>query len=315
MRKSMAKNAACLSLLGSVTLAVAFGTASSAMGQTQPSAAQQQPNAVPNQNNNQGNNQGGYNGGGGGYNNGGGFNGGGYGGGGYGGGGNRRNGGGGGFGGGGNGGGFGGGGGFNGGGGGGNRRNNRRNGGGLGGNGPIDPTAGQFNSTTQPDDVPIPTPPDITASYLTVTNRSIFFKGYFNGAPGGAPVQPPTPEETILVFDGASRTNGVYEGFVENQESGVVTVVHIGDPIAKGKVKDLSLDNLDYEAGIRIFHLGIGQNLAGDQVFGGTGAPTTLPTVDMSGPGADLLRKMMLRRIQELNGGLAPAPAPAPAAK
>jgi hypothetical protein len=32
----------------------------------------------------------------------------------------------------------------------------------------------------------------------------------------------------------------------------------------------------------------------------------------MSGPGADLLRKMMLRRIQELNGGAA---ASAPATK
>lgn len=166
------------------------------------------------------------------------------------------------------------------------------------------PDSSFFASTTQPDDVPIPSPQPITGDYLTLMERSIFFKGRFvpSDDPGRFNSGPATPPEKVLVFDGATRTDHLYAAFLEDTESQNVNTIHVGDKIAQGQITRITLDEMDYQAGGRVMHLAIGQNLAGEQIYGADALAATEPSIDLSGPDADILRKMMLRRQQELGG-------------
>jgi hypothetical protein len=81
----------------------------------------------------------------------------------------------------------------------------------------------------------------------------------------------------------------------------------IGDQVAGGRITGIDMDanTLDFEVSGRVRHLNIGQNLAGEQIYGVNASPssTTAPTIDLTGPSADVLKKLMERRQQELNGG------------
>jgi hypothetical protein len=162
---------------------------------------------------------------------------------------------------------------------------------------------GAFAPTSQPDVAPTPTPRDMTGNYLILTVRSIFYKGFFQ-PPGDRPAaQSGPPIEAVLIFNGAAKNNdSSLVAFLEDNESGKITEVHIGDKVAAGKITNISLDSLDYQGGSGTVHLGIGQNLAGEQVWGAGAPSTTASTPDLSGPQADILKKMMLRRQQELAG-------------
>jgi hypothetical protein len=152
---------------------------------------------------------------------------------------------------------------------------------------------------TQPDNIPPQRP--ITGSYLILDERSIFYKGRFR--PSGAGSEGPrTQAESVTVFIGVTQTDDALAAYLEDTESGTINTVHVGQQIAQGKITNITLDSLEYQAGSRVAELSVGQNLAGDQVWGGS-QPTTLPSgVDLSGPNADILKKMMQRRLQELNG-------------
>jgi hypothetical protein len=163
---------------------------------------------------------------------------------------------------------------------------------------------GGFAATTQPgaEQTVIPTPRDMTADYLILTEQSIFSPVVPIGV-GPGPTQT-GPREQTLVFDAATRTDGVFAASLEDTESNKITIVHVGDAIAQGKVTSISLEQMAYQSHGITRQLGIGQNLVGEQIFGSGVVLTTLPegAVDMNGPNADILKKMMLRRQQELTG-------------
>jgi len=100
---------------------------------------------------------------------------------------------------------------------------------------------------------------------------------------------------------------------VEDQNTGRITPCRVGEEIAQGKVTRITLDEMDYQSNGRIVHVLIGQNLVGQQIQGaGALLTTALPTADLSGPNADILRRMMQRRQQELGGNAAPVPTAVP---
>jgi hypothetical protein len=162
-----------------------------------------------------------------------------------------------------------------------------------------------FTPTTQPDDMAIPTPRPMAADYVTLTLRSIFFKGRFVAADEGysqGTQASPQAREKVLVFDGVSKTDHSFLAYLEDTESGSVRTVKVGDAIAQGKITRITLDTMDYQAPRGVAHLSVGQNLAGEQIYGGSEEPTSMPSVDLSGPNGDILRKMMERRLKELGG-------------
>jgi hypothetical protein len=135
--------------------------------------------------------------------------------------------------------------------------------------------------------------------------RNIFYKGYLPSPDRPERSGPATPErhsaETTLIFNGVTITDGKPTAFLENTEQGTVVQVHVGDPIASGKVVDIALDSLDYQFNGRVIHVQIGQNLAGGSGWGTTAA-TTAPSSTGSADADSLLEKLRLRRQQELNG-------------
>jgi hypothetical protein len=173
-------------------------------------------------------------------------------------------------------------------------------------------TQGGVFAPTTPSDASL-TPPAMTGDWLIFTERDIFVKGRFTPVGGGGDyVRPaPTLADTLVfcgVFDSINPKVHYLTAFLQDNDSLDVTPVKVGDQIAQGKVTGITLDALEYQtAGGRILHLNVGQNLNGEQVWGGATPDNSASVPDFSGPNADLLKKMAQRRLQELSG--------APAAK
>jgi hypothetical protein len=154
-------------------------------------------------------------------------------------------------------------------------------------------------------------PAQVTEDYSVLDRRSIFFKGHFEPPIGGPPRDVPPVALEQITFNGITVSRfdkSVAVGaYLENTGTGSVQFAKIGDPVAGGRITGIDMANntLDFEVSGRVKHLNIGQNLAGEQIYGVNSSPssTTAPTIDLSGPNADVLKKLMERRQQELNGG------------
>jgi hypothetical protein len=85
-----------------------------------------------------------------------------------------------------------------------------------------------------------------------------------------------------------------------------VQTEHVGDAIAQGKINKITLNYMDYSSPAGITRLQVGENLAGTSVNGVSTDVSATAGADLSGPQADMLRKLMQRRQKEL-GNSAPA--------
>jgi|SRR3984957_14274593 len=160
---------------------------------------------------------------------------------------------------------------------------------------------------------PTSRPLDMTNDYSLMNTRSIFFKGRFTPAqdPNQQTVPVASVEAQAITFNGLTVSQygdrTAVGAYLENTQSGTVQVVKVGDIVASGRIAGINIttNTLDYDLRGRMTHLTIGQNLAGEQIYGvnSSVASTTEPTIDLSGPNADILKKLMQRRQQELNGG------------
>ncbi|HUB27770.1 MAG TPA: hypothetical protein VL992_20270 [Tepidisphaeraceae bacterium] len=150
-------------------------------------------------------------------------------------------------------------------------------------------------------------------AYSVLQNRSIFFKGRFVPAPPpGAQVQFTPPPSQNITFNGVAVTDydhsKIIGAWLENNDDESVQIVHAGDIVRGGQISkiDIATNTLDYTINGHTRTVSIGENLAGEQVFGvnsGTSSTSSQPTVDLSGPNADILKRLMARRQAELNGG------------
>jgi hypothetical protein len=156
-------------------------------------------------------------------------------------------------------------------------------------------------------------PAQMTDRYGVLTERSIFYKGRFVPLPPGGTVEaaPPPPAQNIT-FNGLAATDYDHGNTVgvwlENIDTESVQEVHVGDIVQGGHITKIDVVNntLDYTINGRTRTVTIGQTLAGEQVFGVNAGPSSGPadsSVDMSGPNADILKRLMARRQAELNGG------------
>jgi hypothetical protein len=127
----------------------------------------------------------------------------------------------------------------------------------------------------------------MSADFNIVMTRSIFLKGsqvqtQDTGRSRTAVGSASAPERS-LVFNGVTRGDSAM-AMVENIETHEILKLRVGDPISRGKVLAITLDNLDYEADGIVTRVGFGQNLSGgtttgDNTAASTGAPgTTQPS-------------------------------------
>ncbi|MGD1278175.1 MAG: hypothetical protein ABR964_13260 [Tepidisphaeraceae bacterium] len=148
---------------------------------------------------------------------------------------------------------------------------------------------------TQPEPILIPTPRPMSRQYQLPPDRTIFVKGRLaSDASGGTrPAGPARPEET-LVFSGVTETDYQMVAFVEDTAAGKISQLQVGDSIASGKITDITLDSLEYEADGKRTLVRVGQNLLGADALGLPSLATT------QSAGSELLDRLRRRRQQEL---------------
>jgi len=175
-----------------------------------------------------------------------------------------------------------------------------------------------------------PPPQDSFSKYRIITERNIFSRQ--RGRRAATPrtdrertvrqYTPPSPE-SYLVLKGLAKVDNVYVAFFEDTRGGALIRVTAGAGLARGRITKLNLDSVVYQRGDNKASIAIGQTLEGRL------APATLsldnlvelartaPIASSTQPAdgnqppaaetppadeADILRKLMERRKQELGG-------------
>jgi hypothetical protein len=169
-------------------------------------------------------------------------------------------------------------------------------------------------SSTTPNPIPL------SADFDLLTQRSIFVKSRGNrGGGGGGGSDAPRPEDSY-VFNGVTESEHKTVAFIEDTSTQKVQIAQVGDSIAQGKITRIVLDGLDYKnsQGATV-HILVGQNLRGRDAWNqtyGMAAESTESTPSTETPSdpatAALIARMKQKRMQEMNGGVAPTPTTAP---
>jgi hypothetical protein len=164
---------------------------------------------------------------------------------------------------------------------------------------PIDAAASLASDHTQP----------MPRAYMVLLNHSMFVRGHAAeaghvGQHFAGPSTMPSVDrsETGLVFNGVTKTADKIDALIEDTSSGRVLTVHVGDAIAKGTVKSITFDTLEYESDGKVIEVHIGQNLTGNNVDVSAVPTTSAPAGSGASP-QDILERLRLKRLQELGGG------------
>ncbi len=161
-------------------------------------------------------------------------------------------------------------------------------------------------------------PQDAWASYDIILRRNIFSRLRVSAqrreaAEESRAVVVPNPESYYLL-KGIVQEGSEFIAFVEDTQSGAVLRLRRGDRVARGAVKALTLDTLEYELENRSIAIPIGSDLEGGRGaittgqlldWSQTGAATTPPVPGSppaapSGDEAEILRRLMEQRKQQL---------------
>ncbi len=75
--------------------------------------------------------------------------------------------------------------------------------------------------------------------------------------------EPPPRPERYIVLTGIVQQSKGHIAFLEDTRTGTTTRVRIGDSVAEGKLKDITLDYVEYESNGDVARIEIGKNLDG----------------------------------------------------
>lgn len=124
----------------------------------------------------------------------------------------------------------------------------------------------------------------------------------------------PNPESYFLL-KGVVQENDDFIAFIEDTQNGTVLRLRRGDPVARGAIKTLTLDGLEYVHEDRTTVVEMGRDLEGghgnlttrqmlDLVATPASAPTgqsaTRPAAAPSGAESDIIRRLMEQRKQQI---------------
>jgi hypothetical protein len=158
---------------------------------------------------------------------------------------------------------------------------------------------------------------DISSAYRIITERNMFSRNRRlpRADPGPAPVVRQPNPESYYILRGIVRENDTFIAFLQDNRQGGVLQLREGDKVARGTVKSLTLDSIEYQFEDRTITVAFGQDLEGGQgalslddvaqwsprtyspSFRQTSSPSSEP---LTGDSAELLRRLMERRQQQL---------------
>jgi hypothetical protein len=110
----------------------------------------------------------------------------------------------------------------------------------------------QGGAATQPADSVL-----LPGDYAVLESRNPFGRGHGHGARAGGP-------DATFVFEGTIQSGNGFTAFVENMAAKSVIQVAVGDAVARGRVKSIDLDALEYEVAGNNRRIEVGQNLNGE---------------------------------------------------
>ena len=124
---------------------------------------------------------------------------------------------------------------------------------------------------------------------------------------------PPPSPESYHILKGIVQENNIFIAFIENTQRGQIIKVREGDSVARGIVKAINLDTIEYHFEDRKFTVSMGYDLEGgrgsvtfnqmyelSQSYTPTSEKTTEETSSPSADEAEILKKLMERRQQQL---------------
>jgi len=176
------------------------------------------------------------------------------------------------------------------------------------------PAVGLSQDAKDPQD-----PQDPWAKYQVILNRNMFSRqrGALREPRGDAErreVAVPNPE-SYFRLKGIVQEDGTFIAFLEDTRSNSVLKLREGDTVARGTIKALTLDSIEYQLEDRIVTVRLGNDLEGGQgavtmtelmewsqtssTPAGT-PPQAAPSESPTGAEADVLKQLMERRKQQL---------------
>jgi hypothetical protein len=148
----------------------------------------------------------------------------------------------------------------------------------------------------------------LASDYVVLKHRSIFIHGEQTHDTDDA--RPATDSSTsvarpqaVLIFNGVARVNDQLAAFFEDTDSHEVVIRHQGDALAQGRVTNITLDSIDYDAGGHVTHVALGQSLDGGNGTSLADQPTgsfSGNSGSSSGSGDSVLDRLRRRRQQQL---------------
>ncbi len=166
--------------------------------------------------------------------------------------------------------------------------------------------------------------------YRILVDRNIFRRDRQSARPHGTATTQQRERYTYdsdssIVLTGLARRDGEFVAFFEDRRTGAITRARVGQPVGKGKIEKITLDEVEYGREGTVRRIEIGRSLTGttpvtrlapDSPTSGADGPTARPTESTAatGPGApdtspgstaesdisDILERMRHRREQEL---------------
>lgn len=160
-------------------------------------------------------------------------------------------------------------------------------------------------------------PQDTWAKYQIILQRNIFSRQRGpirqRRAERARPVVTRNPE-SYLLLKGIVQEGGVFIAFIEDTRSNGVLRFREGDNVARGLVKNFTLDSIEYQLEDQTTSVVVGRDLEGGQgtlpmdrllELSATSSPTSDPNAATeeptpSGDEAEILRQLMEQRRQQL---------------
>jgi hypothetical protein len=158
---------------------------------------------------------------------------------------------------------------------------------------------------------------DTWAKYQIILQRNIFSRQRGplrqRRAEQARPVVTRNPE-SYLLLKGIVQEGGTFIAFVEDTQGNSVFRLREGDSVARGTVKNFTLDSIEYQLEDKTIHVMLGRDLEGGQgtlsmsrlfELSATSSPASDPNAaaeapTLSGDEAEILRKLMEQRKQQL---------------
>jgi hypothetical protein len=157
---------------------------------------------------------------------------------------------------------------------------------------------------------------DRWAAYDIIRQRNIFSRNRVAyRPPDEAAPKPVAPDpETYFVLRGVVQENNQFIAFIEDTQGGRFLRLRQNDSVARGVLKSLSLDSVEYQFGDKTITINIGSDLEGGRGAVATGEPSDYPQNSSSaaqpaetgqqstpsGNEGDILKRLMEQRRQQL---------------